>query len=56
MAWVNMNLEEWTANLRRDAGLAHRIGEARFGQPCKHVDVETRGGKCLNCLRTVRDK
>lgn len=51
MAWVNMSLEDWMANLRRDAELAHRLMEKRFGKPCAHVASQ---GKCVTCLRTVR--
>ena len=34
--------------------LALRIGNERFGPPCKHE--KTKNGYCLKCLRKVIDK
>ena len=36
---------------RDEYELALRIGERRFGSPCKHES--TKDGKCSNCCRKV---
>lgn len=39
-------------SFEEEYALAKRIGDQRFGSPCKHVQVKN--GRCRRCLRKVR--
>ena len=41
-----------TESERLEYKTARRIGDRRFGSPCRHE--RTHGSRCLNCLRRVR--